>query len=150
MADGLDESVEKMRAEGLSDLAIDTFADYYRRLEAGEQGMLPEDELEPVDDLPEVEELPDEDSRELLDRAVVIKLNGGLGTSMGMTGPKSLLEVKEGHSFLDIVVRQTLALRRRHGAGLPLVLMNSFSTREPTLETLARFDDLDQDVPFDF
>ena len=27
---------------------------------------------------------------------VVLKLNGGLGTSMGMTGPKSLLEVKDG------------------------------------------------------
>src|SRR3954471_3169999 len=129
MADGLDESVEKMRAEGLSDLAIETFADYYRRLGAGEQGRLPEDELEPVDDLPEAEELPDEDSRELLDRAVVIKLNGGLGTSMGMTGPKSLLEVKEGLSFLDLTVRQVLEERERSGARLPLVLMHSFATR---------------------
>src|SRR3954453_20890388 len=150
MPTGLEESVERMRAEGLSDLAIDTFADYYRRLEAGEQGMLLEDELEPVDDLPEAAELPDEDSRELLDRAVVIKLNGGLGTGMGMTGPKSLLEVKEGLSFLDLTVRQVLEERKRSGARLPLVLMHSFATREASLAALERYSELEVDVPLDF
>ena len=79
--------------------------------------MLPEDELEPVDDLPDAQELPEEDSSELLDRAVVLKLNGGLGTSMGMTGPKSLLEVKDGLSFLDLTVRQVLE-RSGHGCRL--------------------------------
>ena len=49
--------------------------------------------------------------RDALERAVVIKLNGGLGTSMGMTGPKSLLAVKDGLSFLDIIARQVLELR---------------------------------------
>ncbi len=71
-----------------------------------------------------------------------MKLNGGLGTSMGMTGPKSLLEVKEGLTFLDIVVRQILDLRSRTGARLPLVLMNSFATRDASLEALGAYDDL--------
>jgi UTP--glucose-1-phosphate uridylyltransferase len=78
----------------------------------------------------------------VLDQAVVLRLNGGLGTSMGLDGPKSLLEVREGLTFLDVVARQVLALRERTGARLPLVLMNSFSTREPSLERLARYPDL--------
>ena len=80
-----------------------------------------------------------------------MKLNGGLGTSMGMTGPKSLLEVKDGLSFLDITVRQIRELRARTGARLPLVLMNSFATRDASLAALAAYDDLPVDgVPADF
>jgi UTP--glucose-1-phosphate uridylyltransferase len=78
---------------------------------------------------------------------VVIKLNGGLGTSMGMTRAKSLLEVKDGLSFLDIIARQVLGLRRRHGVRLPLVLMNSFYTQGDTLAALARHPELAADVP---
>jgi UTP--glucose-1-phosphate uridylyltransferase len=81
---------------------------------------------------------------------VVIKLNGGLGTSMGMTGPKSLVEVKDGLTFLDIAVRQTLALRASTGARLPLVLMHSFYTREASLAAVERYPDLKVDVPLDF
>jgi UTP--glucose-1-phosphate uridylyltransferase len=72
----------------------------------------------------------------VLDRVVVIKLNGGLGTSMGLHGPKSLVEVKPGVSFLDAIVRQVRAL------GLPLVLMNSFATHEPTLAALESYPEL--------
>src|SRR5919198_2934393 len=89
-------------------------------------------------------------TREALDRAVVVKLNGGLGTSMGMTGPKSLLEVKDGLSFLDLTVRQVLELRRRSGARLPLVLMHSFYTREESLAALEAYPELPVDVPLDF
>ena len=92
-----------MRAEGLPAAAVDTFAHYHALLEAGESGMLLEDELEPVAELPDFEDLPEGDPP--LDEAVVIKLNGGLGTSMGMDRAKSLLEVKAGQSFLDIVAR---------------------------------------------
>ena len=56
------------------------------------------------------------DAPSLLDQAVVIKLNGGLGTSMGMTRAKSLLEAKDGLTFLDLIARQVLALRERSGA----------------------------------
>src|SRR5919206_1226149 len=153
--DGLQASLEKMRAEGVGDAAVATFEHYYERLRAGEQGMLPEDELEPVDDLPAAEDLPpaeedDAAAREALDRGVVLKLNGGLGTSMGMDRAKSLLEVKDGLSFLDIAARQVLGLRERTGARLPLVLMNSFYTREESLRALRRHDGIEADVPLDF
>ncbi|MDX6689453.1 MAG: UTP--glucose-phosphate uridylyltransferase [Solirubrobacteraceae bacterium] len=139
-----DASLKKMRDDGASDAAIATFAHYHELLRAGEQGILREDELEPVDELPDAGTLPadDERARDALQRAVVVKLNGGLGTSMGMTAPKSLLPVKDGLSFLDITVRQIRRLRERTGAGLPLVLMNSFATRNATLEALARYEDL--------
>jgi UTP--glucose-1-phosphate uridylyltransferase len=150
--DGLASSVEKMRAEGLPDVAIENFAHYYRLLAEGESGTIAEFEIEPVTELPDAEALPDDPdcAREALDRSVVIKLNGGLGTSMGMTRAKALLEVKDGLSFLDITVRQVLGLRDRFSARLPLVLMNSFYTREDSLAALERYPDLPVDVPLDF
>src|SRR4051794_8503556 len=92
-------------------------------------------------------------ARAVLDQVVVVKLNGGLGTSMGLSGPKSLLEVKPGHSFLDILATQVLALRERYGARLPLLLMNSSVTRGPSLEALRRHEGLrvqEHGLPLDF
>ena len=149
--DGLEASVEKMRAAGVGEAAVETFRDQYRRLVEGDSGVLPERELEPVEEVPAFEDLSDEDPpAEVLDQAVVLKLNGGLGTSMGLTGPKSLLEVKDGLTFLDVIARQVLALRERFDARLPLVLMNSFATRDPSLELLERYPELASDVPPDF
>ena len=143
-------AVEKMRAEGLPEVAIETFAHYEQRLREGEQGMLPEAEIESITDLPDAESLPDSGG-EPLGQAVVLKLNGGLGTSMGMRKAKSLLEVKDGLSFLDIIVRQVLHLRERHEVRLPLLLMNSFATRDDTLAALERYPDLQvDDLPLDF
>src|ERR671922_981744 len=142
-------AVDKMRREGLPEIAVETFAHYERRLREGEQGMLPESDLEPLEDLPDAAELP-AGGEEELDRVVVLKLNGGLGTSMGMTRAKSLLEVKDGLSFLDIIVRQVLDLRERTGASIPLLLMNSFATREQSLAALARYPELELDLPLDF
>jgi UTP--glucose-1-phosphate uridylyltransferase len=148
MSDGLQASIEKMEREGVPGPAIATFGHYYEQLAAGESGMIPEDEIEPVTEVPASEELPPGDPP--LDQAVVIKLNGGLGTSMGMDRAKSLLPVKEGLAFLDVIARQVMALREASGARLPLVLMNSFYTRDDSLALLERYPDLAADVPFDF
>jgi UTP--glucose-1-phosphate uridylyltransferase len=149
--DGLEASLQKMRAADVGDPALETFRDHYERLLRGEVGTLPESALEPVGDVPELTDLPgDCAAADAMDSAVVLKLNGGLGTSMGLTGPKSLLEVKDGLTFLDIIARQVLALRDRFGARLPLVLMNSFHTREASLAALDRYPDLARDVPPDF
>jgi UTP--glucose-1-phosphate uridylyltransferase len=117
-------------------------------------GYLPGEVLEPLADLPRLDELPEPppgQARDVLDRLVIVKLDGGLGTSMGLSGPKSLLEVKPGTSFLDVLATQVLALRERHGARLPLVLMNSATTRGPSLEALRRYDSLRvPGVPLDF
>jgi UTP--glucose-1-phosphate uridylyltransferase len=147
-AEGLAQAEEKMRRDGVADAAIATFRHYYEQLEAGESGLLPEAELEPVGDVPDLEDLPDAEAP--VDQAVIVKLNGGLGTSMGMTHAKSLVEVKDGLTFLDIIARQVLELRKRHDARLPLVFMNSFSTRDDTLAKLAEYPELEVDVPLDF
>jgi UTP--glucose-1-phosphate uridylyltransferase len=146
--DGLQASLEKMRREGIPEAAVKTFEHYYEQLREGETGMLPESEIEPVDDVQDVDELPEGEPP--LDRAVVIKLNGGLGTSMGMTRAKSLIEAKDGLSFLDIIARQVLELRERTGARAPLVLMNSFYTHDDALEALGAHAGLAADVPPDF
>jgi UTP--glucose-1-phosphate uridylyltransferase len=148
--DGLDQSVRKMHDEGIADAAIDSFTHYYELLKEGETGMLPESEIEPLEDVQDAEELPDPSDSGVVDRAIVLKLNGGLGTSMGMTGPKSLLEVKESLTFLDLSARQVLGLRERYQARLPLVLMNSFATRGASLEKLREYPELEADVPLDF
>jgi UTP--glucose-1-phosphate uridylyltransferase len=146
-------ALDKMRSDGVADVAVKTFAHYYELLQAGEKGTLAESEIEPVDELPDADELPDDadGAREALAQTVIIKLNGGLGTSMGMTGPKSLLEVKDGLTFLDITVHQIRRLRADTGARLPLVLMNSFATQDASLKALVPYDDLPVDgVPADF
>src|SRR3954452_3081385 len=148
--DGLQAAESKMRREGVPDAAIATFRHYYEQLVAGESGMLPDSELEPIEDIPEAGALPDEVDAEALDRTVVIKLNGGLGTSMGMEKAKSLLEVKDGHTFLDIIVRQILELRSEHHARVPLVLMDSFHTSEDTLAALREHPEVESDLPADF
>jgi UTP--glucose-1-phosphate uridylyltransferase len=143
-------ATDKMREEGLPEIAIDTFAHYEELLREGDQGTMPEDELEPLTEVQGLDALPDAD-RSDLERVVVLKLNGGLGTSMGMTEAKSLLEVKEGHTFLDVIARQVLHLRERHGAPIPLLLMNSFATRDDTLAALERYPELALDgLPLDF
>jgi UTP--glucose-1-phosphate uridylyltransferase len=146
--DGLQASIEKMRAEGVGEAAIRAFAHYYEQLREGASGMLPESEIEPVENLPTLDDLPDADAR-IVDAAVVIKLNGGLGTSMGMTRAKSLIEAKDGKTFLDVIVCQVLALRQRHGARVPLVLMDSFATRKDALAALARHPEVASDIPPD-
>ena len=142
----------KMEAAGVPAVAIETFRYYFDRLRGGETGRIARADVEPVSDLPELAALAPhrEAGRAALARAVVIKLNGGLGTTMGMTGAKSLLEVKNGLSFLDIIARQVLHLRAAYGCRLPLILMNSFRTREDSLRALEGHPGIAADVPLDF
>ena len=141
----------KMRAAGLPDVAIATFRHYHAQLVAGTTGLIPESEIEPVERLPDADALGDhaEAGHRALDATVVLKLNGGLGTSMGMEGAKSLLPVRGERCFLDVAAEQVLALRCRHGGRLPLVLMNSFRTRDASLARLARHPGLAADLPSD-
>jgi UTP--glucose-1-phosphate uridylyltransferase len=126
----------KMRREGLEPLVIDTFAHYYRQVLAGDTGLIYDREILPVapDEIPAAETLDAyaDSGRRAAGRAVRVVLNGGLGTSMGLQGPKSLLRVKNGANFLEIILRQ---VRR---TGVRLALMNSFSTEEATLRALER------------
>ncbi len=149
---GLRQASEKMRAAGVDDLAIQVFAHYYRQIEHGETGMIAEDTIKPLDmeSLADVE-VSEQTAADAIGATVVIKLNGGLGTSMGMARAKSLLCVRRGLSFLDVIARQVLHLRREYGATLPLIFMNSFRTSADTLAALARYDGLAvEGLPLEF
>ena len=154
MSDHVTAALDKMRAAGAHPAELAAMTRRMQQLDDPDAGRLPGDVLEPLPDLPALEELPEpapERAREVLDRLVVVKLNGGLGTSMGLSGPKSLLAVKPGMSFLDVIATQVVGLRAQYGARLPLLLMNSASTRGPSLEVLRRYDGLrEQDTPLDF
>lgn len=128
---------EKMRADGLSESAVRAFEGNFRALERNETGQIPEADLSPVVELPVDNSLAVPAEAKLLGLlqcTVVIKLNGGLGTGMGLEKAKSLLTVRGGLSFLDLIARQILHLRKTAGgSGVPaFLLMNSFSTSEDT------------------
>jgi UTP--glucose-1-phosphate uridylyltransferase len=150
----VEDVVAKAEAGGVHGAELAALRRRLRQLGEQRAGLLPGDALEPLADLPRLDELPEPSpgqARDVLDRLVILKLNGGLGTSMGLSGAKSLLEVKPGATFLDVLARQVLALRKRHGARLPLVLMDSEVTRKPSLEALDRHGDLSAPgVPRDF
>jgi UTP--glucose-1-phosphate uridylyltransferase len=137
MTNGLCAAEEKMRAAGQHEEAIRAFRSAYERLKAGDTGLLPSAELEPLRDVNTLEALPEADPAQALEHVAVIKLNGGLATTMGLRQPKSLVEARDGRTFLDIVAGQVRVLRERHGVRLPLLLMNSQATDAQTLETLA-------------
>lgn len=150
---GLQQARDLMTSAGVHPQAIAVFAHSYEVLASGETGLLAETDLEPVTDLPRLADLitdPEQEAAALAATAVV-KLNGGLGTSMGMDKAKSLLQVRPGYSFLDVIARQVLALRRRYEVPLPVIFMNSFRTSADTLAALAAHPDLPVDgLPLDF
>ncbi|KAI8463920.1 MAG: UDP-glucose pyrophosphorylase [Monoraphidium minutum] len=130
----------KMKARGLSEAAIGAFKRNFDQLIAGVTGMVAEDEIESVVELPALRSLADANgnTQALLKETAVLKLNGGLGTSMGLEKAKSLLEVKDGKTFLDLIAEQVKVMRAQHGSGIKFILMDSFSTSEDTRTFLAR------------
>jgi UTP--glucose-1-phosphate uridylyltransferase len=147
--DGLEAAEEKMRAAGQPEEAIRAFRSAYERLVGGERGLLPSADLEPAGEVPALDQLP-EPGPDAFAGVAVVKLNGGLATTMGLRHPKSLVEARDGRSFLDVIIGQILALRRRHGVGLPLLLMDSEATRADTLAALERYPELADGLPADF
>ncbi|HSK89691.1 MAG TPA: UTP--glucose-1-phosphate uridylyltransferase [Euzebyales bacterium] len=153
VTDGLERARAIMAEAGVPQQAIDVFTHYYGVLRSGETGVLAEDDIEVVDELPRLADLETDAqaARSALAQTVVIKLNGGLGTSMGMDRAKSLLQVRADRSFLDIIAEQVLALREEHDAALPLLFMNSFRTRDDTLAALEGYPELvTPGLPLDF
>jgi UDP-N-acetylglucosamine pyrophosphorylase len=144
---------EKMRSAGIARPAITSFLEAARKAMAGDRGWLPEETLEPVESLPELADLRADHRPDvsLLSRLVVVKLNGGLGTGMGLDRTKSLIRVRDGDTFLDFVARQVLCLREwTGGTGPGFCLMNSFVTREETLAHLEKYPELEAGGSLDF
>ena len=145
--------VKQMKAAGLSDGVIRTFSAYYKLLNEGKQGVIPRDTIDP----PTPENVVDYSSilshrkQSILKSIAVIKLNGGLGTSMGLSAAKSLLPVKGNMNFLDIITRQVLSLRSSAGYEVLLMFMNSYNTEAETLQYLHKYPDLErQKLPISF
>ncbi|XP_031732509.1 UTP--glucose-1-phosphate uridylyltransferase-like isoform X2 [Anarrhichthys ocellatus] len=97
----------------------------------------PEDSIRPYEKI-KTEGLPDNITASL-NKLAVVKLNGGLGTSMGCKGPKSLISVRNENTFLDLTVQQIEHLNKTFNADVPLVLMNSFNTDEDTKKILQKY-----------
>jgi UTP--glucose-1-phosphate uridylyltransferase len=149
--------VRLMRQEGQDERVVQAFSSLYRRYRQGDTGKIPWAEVrEPeADDIVRYAELDTTALRErgekLLGGLCVIRLNGGLGTTMKLDRAKSLIAVREGLSFLDVTARQILALRERHDAQIPWLLMNSFRTRADSLEKLGGYRNLTgRGLPLDF
>lgn len=138
---------EMMKSSGCSGAQIERFCSRVEAVLSGSQTSIPESAIEPVHELTALEEV--EPDASLLRQAAVIKLNGGLGTSMGLTGPKGLLEVKDGHDFYSILHHQMERFAEKLKFRPPLIFMNSFSTED---ETVSRLEELgfEQDMPWGF
>ena len=130
--------ISKMENEGLPSPVIDTYAHYYHKVIKGETGLVYDRDIEPVspDEVEDFNNLSGyvDTGEEAFQQTVRIVLNGGLGTSMGLTGPKSLIEVKNGKSFLGIILGQA------GDHAVKLAFMNSFSTDQDTKRALTELE----------
>ncbi|MCF7920355.1 MAG: UTP--glucose-1-phosphate uridylyltransferase [Candidatus Cloacimonetes bacterium] len=152
MSDKFGRFQQKMQQAGLSATVITAFKYYYDKLTAGERGLLTREMITRPDENRII------DYNELgsgitapLEELAVIKLNGGLGTSMGLDSAKSLLTIKNGQTFLDIIARQILHYRQVEKKQIPLLFMNSFNTSEDTLAFLRKYPELKlAGLPLDF
>jgi len=142
--------LDKMKAEGLNESAIKAFEYNYEKLSSGANLMVGEDAIAPVAELPSYDALTDEKPA-LLTETVMLKLNGGLGTGMGLEKAKSLLPLKGDLTFLDFIALQVKDQRTRYGVELAFMLMNSFATSADTLSYLSKYEGLAKEgMPLEF
>jgi UTP--glucose-1-phosphate uridylyltransferase len=153
MNNRLEEFAKLMWQDGIKEDVIRTFAAYYTKLASGTSSFISKAQIKPPDaaNLVQYEDLRAADHESILQKTVIIKLNGGLGTSMGLSKAKSLLPVKGNLNFLDIIARQVLTLRAHYGTDLHLLFMDSYNTQADTLKYLEKYPDLVRaGMPLDF
>ncbi|KAG7293032.1 putative UTP--glucose-1-phosphate uridylyltransferase [Staphylotrichum longicolle] len=146
----LAETVKDPEQKKLFETEMDNFFSLFRRYlndkakgnEVSWERIAPPAEGQVVD----YEDLANSESVNFLNKLAVLKLNGGLGTSMGCVGPKSVIEVRDGMSFLDMSVRQVEYLNRTYGSNVPIILMNSFNTDEDTAAIIKKYEGHNVDV----
>jgi UTP--glucose-1-phosphate uridylyltransferase len=144
---GLKAAAAKMQADGLPVAVIKNFERLFDDVLHGKTGVITEDEIEPVvavADFSEIKKCDDSVAvgKQLLESLVVVRLNGGLGTSMGLKRAKSLLPVKDGLTFNDIIAKQLQSLHRSYDVSIPLVHMTSFSTDADVKAAMANYSEL--------
>jgi UTP--glucose-1-phosphate uridylyltransferase len=136
-----------MKRDGLPAPVIANFERLFECVIHGETGIIQEDEIEPVATIDTLEDLLSSgtaaaEGMKLLHKLVVVRLNGGLGTTMGLEKAKSLLTVKDGYSFNDVIALQLRALSKSVGISIPLIHMTSFSTDEDVQRVMREYVDL--------
>ncbi len=136
-----------MQRDGLPEPVIKNFERLFECVLRGETGIIQEDEIEPVLEVDSLESLfasgeAAREGRKLLSALVVVRLNGGLGTTMGLEKAKSLLHVKNSHSFNDIIALQLRTLGKEVGVSIPLIHMTSFSTDSDVQGVMKSYPDL--------
>ena len=153
---GLSQAAGKMRRDGLPKSVVTNFERLFDAVIHGKTGIIPESEIEPVGEISCFSEITDcgdtiSHGTSVLNQLVVIRLNGGLGTTMGLDRAKSLLQVKDGLSFNDVIARQIRVLSQRVGSAIPLVHMTSFSTDSDVQRVMQQYPDLTiGDLPVTF
>lgn len=133
----------KMEQQGLPPIVINTFKCYFNQFLYGAQGKLSERDIVPIaaDELADYDQMNEFKAigEKALRTTAVIKLNGGLGTSMGLESAKSLIPVKDGLSFLDLILLQAKTVRQHYGVDFPQIFMNSFKTHMDTMLEIGDF-----------
>ncbi|EAN86649.1 putative UTP-glucose-1-phosphate uridylyltransferase 2 [Trypanosoma cruzi] len=140
----------KMQAAGVNEACIRTFLKQHAFISKGETGNIPESSISPVESLDSLEDITVPADPSLLEHLVVLKLNGGLGTGMGLQTAKTLLSVKDGKTFIDFTVLQLEHLRKTYSDHLRFMLMDSFATSSETKAHIKKyswlFDTFDKEV----
>lgn len=148
----LEKFQQKIESAGLDPIVKAAFSYYYQQVMQGASGKLGEDYINP----PQAKNMVNYEDIKLneavdLQKLAVIKLNGGLGTSMGLDKAKTLLKVKDEYNFLDIIARQILDLRKKSNCKIPLLFMHSFNTQADCLSYLESYPQLPlAGIPLDF
>mgnify|MGYP001776735886 FL=1 len=150
---------QKMRDSEMSEVAVEQFKRLYDVWQNDEQEWIRESEIEPMDNIRHIGDIHDTISHKVTGKALaktaMLKLNGGLGTSMGLQGPKSLLPVRRHKArqmnFLDIILGQVTTVRQQQGVKLPLTFMNSYHTSKESIARVRRDRNFHQDeIPIEF
>lgn len=140
--------IKKMKSKGMHNIAIENFLYNLNSFLKGKSSLISESDIENPKNILSHAAIEDKYisiGKEKLNQTVMIKLNGGLGTSMGLQKAKSLLQIKDGMNFLDIISKQTEKI------DIPLILMNSANTRLDSLELLKRYEKFNHQIlPLDF
>ncbi|MDR0950178.1 MAG: UTP--glucose-1-phosphate uridylyltransferase [Candidatus Ancillula sp.] len=153
---GLHSAVAKMESNGLSKTFVNVFSRLYKLLEEGASSYILESDVTALRNIPSLKDLVPQETREIsaeeklvAQKTMVIKLNGGLGTTMGLDKAKSLLPVRKNSdgstdAFLDVIIKNQIARREKFDADLPLLFMNSFRTSKDTLEYIAKYGNINK------
>lgn len=139
-----------MEQAGIPEQVIKNFERLLARVVDGERGIIEESAIKAVGPLETLEQISSEMRYKhigqlALNHLAVIRLNGGLGTTMGLAAAKSILPVRDGKTFNDVMIDQLRHLRDSSKVTIPLIHMTSFSTHGDLERVMAGARDLQVD-----